>query len=159
MQEKYLKLKKFGATLLEKESLDDGLSYISSTIRELIGSDRCSIFLYDLKRHELSSTLSDGVEKIVVSSDVGLVGQTILHEKPIIENEPYGNIHFLPDIDMQTGYYTKNILTSPIFSSKREIMGVIELLNKPEGFHKKDMEFLEFFAHYISGFIELKHLI
>ena len=58
-------------------------------------------------------------------------------------------------MDIQTGYYTRNLLTSPIFNSKREIIGVIQLLNKEDGFNQKDMEFLSFFSHYISSFIEL----
>jgi hypothetical protein len=34
----------------------------------------------------------------------------------------------------------------------------MELLNKAGGFDSEDMKFMIFFAHYVSGFIELLHV-
>lgn len=159
MKDKYKQLTDFGKNLLDKDSLNKGLLYISSSAKDITGAQRCSLFMYNKRDSELSTTLADGIEKIILPSDMGIVGQTIQIEKAIIENHPYDNKNFLSDIDMETGYYTKNILTAPIFSSQREIIGVIELLNKDGGFKKEDMEFLSFFSHYVSGFIELRGLI
>jgi signal transduction protein with GAF and PtsI domain len=156
MDKNYKKLSNFGKTLLEKTSLDEGLLFISSNAKDIIGADRCSIFIYDRDLDQLWTKFADGVEKIVIPYDIGIVGQTIKLQKPILENDAYDNPNFLADVDMQTGYYTQNILTSPIFNSKREIIGVLQLLNKDGGFNKKDMEFITFFAHYVSGFIELE---
>ena len=156
MKDKYMQLKNFSKNLLSKVSLIDSLPYISANAKEIIGADRCSIFIYNEAGNKLWTTLADGVEKIVVPFDMGIVGQTIRIQKPIMENEAYNNPNFLSDVDMRTGYYTKNILTAPIFNSKREIVGVLELLNKNGGFNEKDIEFITFFSHYISGFIELE---
>jgi len=153
---KYKKLSNFGKDLLAKASLLEGLPFISFNAKDIIGADRCSIFIYSLVENELWTTLSDGVEKIVIPFDMGIVGQTIRVRKPIMENDAYGNPNFLSDVDMKTGYYTQNILTAPIFNSQREIVGVLQLLNKNGGFDKKDVEFITFFSHYISGFIELE---
>ncbi len=156
MKEKYMKLSNFGKNLLAKASLMEGLPFISSNAKDIIGADRCSIFIYNLQEKKLWTTLADGVNKIVVPFDMGIVGHTIRIGKPIIENDAYGNPNFLSDVDMQTGYYTQNILTAPIFNSQREIVGVLQLLNKDGGFDKQDIEFITFFSHYISGFIELE---
>ena len=156
--DKYKQLTGFAKNLLNKNSLIDGLSYIASNANEIVGAERCSIFIYDATENILWTTHADGVEKIVIPSDMGIVGQTIRLRKPIIENDAYDNANFLSDIDMQTGYYTQNILTAPIFNSQREIVGVLELLNKADGFSGDDAEFLTFFSHYISGFIELNNL-
>ena len=156
MEDKYTQLNNFGKNLLAKTSLMDGLPFISQNAKDIIGAQRCSIFIYNLEENKLWTTLADGVEKIIVSSDTGIVGQTIRTSKPIIENDAYDNPNFLSEIDMKTGYYTQNILTAPIFNSRREIVGVLQLLNKEDGFDKKDVEFITFFAHYISGFIELE---
>lgn len=155
MKDKYHELVQFGKNLLNTESLNDGMLYISLNAKSLTGAERCSIFIYDINENELWTILADESEKIVVPYDLGIVGQTIKIRKPILENDPYDNAHFLSDVDIQTGYYTRNLLTSPIFNSKREIIGVIQLLNKEDGFNQKDMEFLSFFSHYISSFIEL----
>jgi len=154
----YSKLADFGRELLNKKSLVEGLPLISKYAKDVVGAQRCSIFIYDLQHKELWTTIADGVEKIIVPSEEGLVGHTLKIRKPIIENNPYANSHFLKSIDKETGYKTQNIATSPIFNSQREIIGVLELLNKESEFNNEDVKFMIFFAHYISGFLELTNL-
>ena len=154
----YSKLADFGRELLYKKSLVDGLPHISKYAKEVIGADRCSIFIYDEKKHELWTTLSDGVEKIIIDSDHGLVGETLKIKKPILENNAYTNPHFLSKVDKQTGYRTKSVITAPIFNSNRDIIGILQLLNKDGGFDSEDSKFMIFFAHYVSGFLELVNL-
>ncbi len=151
----YAKLADFGRELLDKTSIVDGLPHISKYAKEIVGADRCSIFINDLENNELWTTIADGVDKIVVPSDQGIVGHTIKIKKPSIVNAPYVDPHFLSDIDKKTGYQTKNIASVPIFNAQREIIGVLELLNKDENFDEQDIRFMIFFAHYISGFLEL----
>ncbi len=151
----YSKLADFGRELLYKSSLIDGLPHISKYAKEIIGAQRCSIFINDTQRGELWTTLSDGVDKIIVPQGKGIVGQTIEESKPILVNDVHTNKHFLSSVDEETGYETKSIVTAPIFNSKREVSGVLELLNKEGGFDKEDVKFMVFFAHYISGFLEL----
>lgn len=151
----YKKLAEFGKKLLDNTSYASGLPQISKYAKEVIGAHRCSIFINDLQKHELWTTLADGIERIVIPSDKGLVGHTIKERKPLIENDPYSNPNFLAEIDKESGYVTKNLITAPIFNSRREIIGVFQLLNKDDGFDKEDIRFMIFFAHYISGFLEL----
>lgn len=154
----YRKLANFGRELLNKKSLTDGLPLISQYAKDVIGAERCSIFIYDIKKDELWTTLADKVNKIMVPSDKGIVGYTLSIQKPFMTNDAYSHPNFLSDVDKTTGYKTKNIITSPIFNSKREIIGVLELLNKDGGFDDDDMKFMSFFTHYISGFLELASL-
>lgn len=152
------KLAEFGKELLNKKSLESGLPLIAKYAKETIGADRCSIFIYDKEANNLWTTLADGVEKIVIPADEGIVGYTIKQKKPVIINDPYTHPKFLKDIDKKTGYKTNNILTAPIFNPSNEISGVIELLNKTGGFDNEDIHFITFFAHFISGFIEMLKL-
>lgn len=154
----YSKLAEFGRELLNKKSLIEGLPLISKYVKDVVGADRCSIFIYDLEDKELWTTISDGVEKIIVSSQKGIVGQTLKERKPIVENDAYSNPHFLKEIDEKTGYTTENIATAPIFNSQRQIIGILELLNKEGDFDNEDVKFMIFFAHYISGFLELTNI-
>jgi len=154
---KSLKLAEFARELLTKRSIEDGLPLISKYVKDVIEAQRCSIFIYDADANEMWTTIADGVEKITLLADKGLVGYTLKAKKPVMTNDAYKHPEFLPEIDSATGYITKNIITAPIFSSKREIIGVLELLNKEEGFDKEDVRFMIFFAHYISGFLELLH--
>lgn len=154
----YSRLADFGRDLLEKKSIEEGLPMIAKYAKGVIGADRCSIFIHDSKNNQLWTTIADGVEKIVVAADQGIVGYTIKARKPIIANDAYNNPNFNSDVDKKTGYMTQNIVTSPVFNSKREIIGVLQLLNKPDGYDNEDVKFMIFFAHYISGFLELINL-
>jgi signal transduction protein with GAF and PtsI domain len=129
--------------------LDDTLKYISAQLKEIMHVDRCSLFIYETQQDQLFTKFSDGVEKIIVPFDMGIVGLAIKQKKSIIENEPYDNPNFMSDIDMKTGYYTKNILAIPIFDKEKNILGVLQLLNKNEDFTKKDLELMTFFCENI----------
>ena len=158
MNETYSKLAAFGRELLTKTSLTDGLPMIAKYTKEIIGAERCSVFIYDSEREELWTTLADGINTIVIPTDTGIVGHTLQIKEPVIVQDTETEPLFLSDIDERSGYKTKNIVTAPIFNSEREIIGVLELLNKESGFTADDVKFMIFFAHYISGFIELATL-
>ncbi len=155
---RYAKLADFGRELLDNRSIEDGLPHISKYIKDIIEADRCSIFIFDLEKGEMWTTIADGVGKIIVPYDKGIVGYTIKTKKPVIANDAYSNPKFLPEVDKKTGYKTENLVTTPIFNSQREVIGVLELLNKENGFDNEDVKFMVFFCNYISGFLELVNL-
>ena len=154
----YAKLSVFGRQLLNKKSLTEGLPHISKYVKDVIGAQRCSIFINDNVKDELWTTIADGVDKIIIPRDKGIVGQTLKEKKPILVEDVSKNPHFLSNVDKETGYKTKNILTAPIFNSQRMIIGILEVLNKEDGFDNEDVKFMIFFAHYISGFLELANI-
>jgi len=151
----YIKLANFGRELLEKKSLSEGLPHIARYAKELIDARRCSIYMYDRESDELWTTLADGIEKIVIPSNKGIVGNTIREEKPLIVNDAYSHPNFHSGIDEESGYVTVNLITAPIFNSTRDVIGVLQLINKNGGFDDEDVKFMVFFAHYVSGFLEL----
>lgn len=158
MTTSYTALADFGRALLKRPTLSEGLPMISEYAKQVSGAERCSIFIYNPKIQMLWTTLADGIEKIMVHQDDGIVGSTLKEGKPILVNNPYDDERFLPTIDNKTGFVTKNIASIPIFDSNRRIIGVFQLLNKPNDFSPEDAKFMIFFAHYISGYIELAML-
>ena len=146
----------FGQKLMAISDIEASLNLIASEAKELVGAERCSIFIVDEEDQMLWTKLSDGIGKIVLSLDSGIVGDTYAKAVPQVVNDPYNDERFLPNIDKKSGYTTKNILTVPIFNSKQEVMGIIQLLNKMmEDFNEKDLEMLTFFANFVSGSLEL----
>jgi len=152
---RYSKVTEFGKELLNKRSLEEGIPLIAKYVKDVVGAQRCSIFIYNNLKNELWTTLADGVDKIVLPADKGLVGHTIKIKKPVVANDAYEHAEFLAEVDERTGFKTENIVTAPIFDSQRKIIGVLQLLNKEGGFDDEDVKFMIFFAHYVSGFIEL----
>lgn len=151
----YSALAEFGRSLLKRPTLSEGLPMISDYAKQVSGAERCSIFIYNPKIQMLWTTLADGVEKIMVHKEDGIVGHTVKEGKPILVNNPYEDDRFFHAIDNKTGFVTENIASIPIFDSNRHVIGVFQLLNKPGGFSREDAKFMIFFAHYISGYLEL----
>ena len=147
---------KFGKELMALDDMDKVLELISGEAKRLLNTDRCSIFIVDKEDEMLWTKVSDGIGRIVISLDAGIVGDTYKQQAPQIVNKPYEDTRFLPSIDKKTGYVTKNIITVPVFDSKRDVLAIIQLLNKSRfDFDEKDLETLTFFANYVSGSLEL----
>jgi GAF domain-containing protein len=153
---KFNQIAEFGKKLMSLDSMEHVLELIADEAKSLVDAERCSIFIVDREDQILWTKLSDGIGRIVIGIDSGIVGETYETKTPQIVNDPYENERFLPSIDKKSGYKTKNIITVPIFDSKRDVMGVMQLLNKKHSdFNKDDLELLTFFANYVSGSLEL----
>ncbi len=154
--QKFNQIAEFGKELMTLDSMDNALDLIAKEAKKLVNAERCSIFIVDDEDKILWTKLSDGIGRIVVGLDSGIVGDTYAKREPQIVNKPYEDSRFLPHIDKKSGYLTKNMITVPIFNSHRDVMGVIQLLNKSRfDFDTKDLEVLTFFANYVSGSLEL----
>ena len=151
----FSKLANFGRTLLTRPLLHEGLPLISEYAKQISGAERCSIFIRNPILKTLWTTVADGADTITIHEHDGIAGQTLLLGKPLLINDPYNDEHFHHAIDDKTGFVTSNIASIPIFDSQRHIIGVFQLLNKPNGFSTEDSKFMIFFAHYISTYLEL----
>ena len=137
LDNKYSKIANFGQTLLGKKSLAEGLPHISAYAKDVIGADRCSVFVYDIGKDTLWTTIADGIDKIVVPAEKGIVGHTFITKEPVIVFDAKRDPLFLSEIDEKSGYETKNMITAPIFNSEKNVIGVLQLLNSPKGLMKK----------------------
>jgi len=146
----------FGQKLMALEDIEQTSSLIADEVKKLLNTERCSIFIVDKEDEILWTKLSDGIGRIVISLGSGIVGETYMKATPQVVNDPYNDPRFLSNIDKKSGFTTKNIITVPIFNSKREVMGIIQLLNKSRSdFNEEDLDILTFFANYVSGSLEL----
>lgn len=146
----------FGKKLASLDKMENALSLIADEAKRLSNAERCSIFIVDNEDNMLWTKLSNGIGRIVIALDAGIVGDTYMKKEAQIVNNPYEDPRFLPGIDKKSGFTTQNMLTVPIFNSKREVMGVMQLLNKlPSDFDEQDLDVLTFLANYISGSLEL----
>ncbi len=155
-REMYIKIAEFGRKLMAETEIEDALEIISEEAKTLVDAERCSIFMVDHEAMMLWTKHSDGIGRIAIGIDAGIAGDTYRKERAQIVNDPYEDSRFLGKIDEKSGFVTRNILTMPIFDSKREVIGVIQMLNKTEGdFTAEDEKRLAFLANYVSGTLEL----
>ena len=95
--------------------------------------ERATIFLYDRERDELYSKVATGTGEIRFSAKLGIAGDAARSQSLVVVPDAYRDPRFNPDIDRKTGYRTRNILSVPLVTPDREVIGVLQLLNKLAG--------------------------
>ncbi len=152
----YQELIDFGHKLLVTSNLEEGLPLISDYLRRITAAMRCSIFIYNPEKDSLWTVLATGIEKIDIPTNQGIVGHVFQTQEAVIENDVENNPYFLKHIDKKSGYKTVNTLVCPIYNARKDLIGVLQLINKLEGFREDDLQFLKLFTNFISSFIELE---
>lgn len=116
------------------------LTRIVDATCEVLGCERATIFLYDEKTHELFSRVATGVESIRFPADRGIAGAAAAKRTVISVADAYADERFNPEIDKETGFRTRNLLTFPLENLDGALMGVLQALNKGAGSFTKDDE-------------------
>lgn len=110
--------------------------------------DRATIFLYDPENDELYSRVATGMAAIRFSADRGIAGAAAKSRKVVNVIDAYADPRFNPEVDRQTGYRTRSLLTFPLVSLDGGLMGVLQAVNKLNGtFDTNDEEL----AHALSA--------
>jgi len=141
--------------------LNEMLLQISQKACNVMEADRCSIFLHDPKTDELWSTVALGMagEVIRIPSSAGLAGDCFQTGNTINLEDAYTDHRFNNEVDFHTGYRTKSVLCMPLQSREDSRLGIIQLLNKKDGFFtEEDETFLQTFGNNASVFIEMAQL-
>ncbi|NUN09333.1 MAG: GAF domain-containing protein [Ignavibacteriaceae bacterium] len=114
-----------------------------------LDAERATLFILDKKRKELWSRTGIGIEKqeIRFPMDRGIAGEVVVSGQPQIIDDPYSHPKFNKDVDIKTGFKTRNILCLPMKNLGGEIIGAFQILNKKSGnFNKEDQLFLSSMA-------------
>ena len=140
-----LALLQVGRTIAVETNIDSLLTIIAQQIQQALCADRCTVFLLDDEHNELWSKVALGLEmqEIRFCANKGLAGHVAMTGETINIKNAYESEYFNKDIDLQTGYKTRNILCMPIRNLSHQIVGVFQVLNKFEGdFTQKDEDLL-----------------
>lgn len=155
----FVNLRKLGLELSDCYSLKDSLQIITGAIKDLTNSERVSVYLYDKSKKELWTIHADGIQRIVIPIDTGIVGLTFRTEEYYMTNDPDNDPNYFRKVADDAGYKIRNIAAVPIHNSDNEIIGVLQIINKDEGdFNKEDMSAIKFISNFISGFLDLYSL-
>jgi adenylate cyclase len=132
--------------LATSKDLEDALAILGRLAAEEICADRGSIFLNDPTTGELYTRYLDGKfnREIRIINSSGIAGHVFKSGKGLIIHDAYTDERFQKEIDLQTGYTTKNILCVPLRTLKGDLIGAAQLLNKIGGeFTEHDLTLLE----------------
>ena len=137
---------------VNKSHGDEKLYKLSEMGRDIVFSDRCTIWILDEDKHTLWTKVAQEVGNIVIKDDYGLVGAVVQSGEPLIENEVYLDTRFNTEIDKKTGYMTKTMMVIPMKNNQGKVIGAIQVINKKENldFTTEDMNQLKLVSSYVS---------
>ncbi|MFE5319062.1 HD domain-containing phosphohydrolase [Paenibacillus sp. NPDC056579] len=154
----------YASKIADERRLDQLLLLMADMGRQMVLSDRCTVWLLDKETNELYSKVAHGVPPLRLPAGAGLVGHCIAAGKPIFIDDAYHNDEFKHVLesgaiamDRQTGYRTKALMVIPFYNTDGDIMGAYQAINKltAEGqFSVKDLEQLTLVAAYAGKSLE-----
>ncbi len=125
--------------------------------RDLVSADRCTVWLVDKKADKIWTRVAHGIDRIEIPLSKGIAGYVAESGEHLVINDAYKDDRFDQQVDIATGYHTRNILALPVEDSKGEILGVYQAINKMTGnkkFTKQDLEHLLLAASYTGRQLE-----
>lgn len=125
--------------------------------RDLVGADRCSLWLIDERKAELWTKVAHGIQPIRIPLGEGLVGACVKADAALVVNDAASDERMMRSVDKATGYHTTQVMCTPLRVEGRPI-GVLQLLNKRGGFTSQDEELSTLVAHFAAGVIDGERL-
>ncbi|MFC5703796.1 HD domain-containing phosphohydrolase [Cohnella faecalis] len=147
----------YTAKIASETKLNSVLVLMANMGREMILSDRCTVWLIDAVREELYTTVAHGVDEIRIPFGSGFVGTAIETGESIIVEDAYNDPRFNPDNDLKTGYVTKSIISIPFRNNEGNIIGAYQAVNKMTEsavFTTRDLDMLSLAASYAGKSLE-----
>ena len=138
-----VKIRKLLNSTLRLEKI---LQIILETATKNLKADRGTVYVIDRKKKELWSKVFQGDLKVEIRLPIGIgiAGHVAKTGRTMILSDAYKHPRFNPEIDKKTGYRTKTMLCTPMKDRKGKRIGVIQIVNKLNGyFSKDDIKFLD----------------
>ncbi|CAG9313389.1 unnamed protein product [Blepharisma stoltei] len=133
------------------------ITTIRKAAEQLCDCDRAVIFIHE---ENVLVAKPQGLEQQLPANYSFYVGYGIpgtVASKKTTENikDAYNDPRFTPDVDRLTGYRTTSILCMPILDSEKQVLAVIELINKRHAtFDANDEETMDLFCEMVSAVLE-----
>lgn len=124
------------------------------------GAERGTVFLVDRERNEIWSLVGLGLEQQVIRlpAERGIAGWVAREGSAVRLEDAYEDARFEPDIDRKLGFKTKQLMCLPIRNDGGDIIGVLQLLNKADGFTDEDEAFLDALSAHVALALEKAQL-
>lgn len=146
------------AARISRESKIEELARLNADFaRDLIGADRCSLWLVDKEKNQLWTKVAHGVDPLFIQIDQGLVGACIRDNQVLIVNDASSDARLLRNLISAGGYQVRQVLCVPMVC-EGNVIGALQLLNKPDGFTEADAQVLGLLAHFAASAIESERL-
>jgi sigma-B regulation protein RsbU (phosphoserine phosphatase) len=145
------------ARISKEQDISALIGLNAALARDLVEGDRSSVWLIDNEKGELWTRVADGIGEVRIPRSTGLVGACIAQNEIIVANDLNNDPRFHRKMDQNSGYKTESILCVPLRAGD-EVIGALQVLNKPGGFSDQDAELLRLMAAYAASAIQAERL-
>ena len=133
--------------------LDTLLQRVMAEATRMLRAERSTLFLRDERTDELFARVAEGdsVGEIRFPQTAGIAGTVFTSGESINIAHAYADLRFNPQLDRQTGFFTRSILCVPVVSNDGRTIGVTQVLNRRGGpFTAEDEQRLKAFTAQVS---------
>lgn len=125
--------------MINNEALETMLEQVMDAFTlkmgQILQADLTTIFLVDEEKNQLWSKIPDtetgrATKQIRIPINIGVAGHVASTGESLNLPDPYSHPLFNKEVDERPGYRTRSLLCMPIYSSKNQIVAVVQLLNK-----------------------------
>lgn len=129
-------------------------------LTRVLDAERSSLFLLDDDTGELYSVVAQEAEEIRFPKQKGIAGAVLASGNALLIEDAYRDPRFNPEVDRQTGFRTRSVLSVPLKTSRGGTIGVAQVLNRKDGlpFDLEDLSLMEALAGVASVAIETVEL-
>lgn len=125
--------------------------------KELVSSDRCSVWLHKPDEQILWTVGGHGVEEIRIPDTSGFVGHTVQTGEELNIQDAYADSRFNRAVDDETGYKTTSVLCIPFHNAEGKVIGVFQAINKlneTKKFTDRDLDVLKIASNFTGKSLE-----
>ena len=127
-------------------NLDEIMVELSQELCDLFEADRLTIYVSSEDKSSIVSKVKTGLSSFkdikLPINEQSIAGYVALHKRVVnirdvyddAELKSYGaQLNFLKAVDIKTGYRTRQMLVAPILDTRKELVGVIQIINSRTG--------------------------
>src|SRR5262245_29731374 len=143
-QEKLRAMQEIGVALGSTLDLNELLELVLDRISSVMDAERSTLYLIDEESGELWSKVAQGDRKPEIRLRVGegLAGWVARTGRALNIKDAYLDPRFDGEWDRRTGFRTRSTLCVPMKNPHGRTVGVVQVLNKREGYFSPDDEAL-----------------
>ncbi len=141
MRDQLVAFQRIASTIGSEASIEVVLKIICDNTTQLMRCERTTIFLVEEDaKHEqwLNSVIAEKSGVIRLRFGQGIAGTVALKRQTLNIKDVYQNALFDPSFDKKNGFKTRSCLAMPILNIQHEMLGVVQVINKINGYFKDD---------------------